>query len=217
MTNFSTWGTNVNVHAQPTTHSQVVRTLPGPTPLNVVCQVHGEQVTAEGFTNNGWASVPDLGGFVSIIYINSPDSWLTGVPECAPAPPPPPPPGGGQPGGGNVHDWIAQAVQVLEQNGVPPNALNANDIWTIIQNESSGNPNATNNSDANARAGHPSKGLMQTTDPTFNQYKVPGHDNIYNPVDNIIAGVRYALARYHSLDNVPGIRALREGRPYVGY
>ena len=50
-------------------------------------------------------------------------------------PPSSPPPG-------NVQEWIQEAIQVLEQNGVPAGALNAQDIWTIIQHESGGNPNA---------------------------------------------------------------------------
>ena len=125
-------------------------------------------------------------------------------------PPSSPPPG-------NVQQWIDQAIQVLEQNGVPAGALNAQDIWTIIQHESGGNPNAINLWDSNAQAGHPSKGLMQTIDSTFNSYKISGHDNIYNPVDNIVAGVRYALSRYGSIGNVPGIVAVHSGRSYVGY
>jgi uncharacterized protein YukE len=118
---------------------------------------------------------------------------------------------------GNVQQWIQEAIQVLEQNGVPAGDLNAQDIWTIIQHESGGNPNAINNWDSNAAAGHPSKGLMQTIDSTFNSYKLAGHGNIYNPVDNIVAGVRYALSRYRSIGNVPGIVAVHSGRAYVGY
>lgn len=125
-------------------------------------------------------------------------------------PPSSPPPG-------NVQQWIQQAMQILEQNGVPASELNANDIWTIIQHESGGNPNAINLWDSNAQAGHPSKGLMQTIDSTFQAHMLPGHGNIYNPVDNIIAGVRYALSRYGSIESVPGIVAVHSGRSYVGY
>jgi uncharacterized protein YukE len=125
-------------------------------------------------------------------------------------PPSTPPPG-------NVQQWIQQAIQELEAAGVPASELNPNDIWTIIQHESGGNPNAINLWDSNAQAGHPSKGLMQTIDSTFNSYKLPGHDNIYNPVDNIIAGVRYALSRYGSIGNVPGVAAVHGGGHYVGY
>ena len=70
---------------------------------------------------------------------------------------------------------------------------------------------------SNAQAGHPSKGLMQTIDSTFQAHALPGHGNIYNPVDNIIAGVRYALSRYGSIENVPGIVAVHSGHAYVGY
>lgn len=129
-------------------------------------------------------------------------------------------PSGGPPSSpppGNVQQWIDQAMQVLEQNGVPASALNANDIWTIIQHESGGNPNAINLWDSNAQAGHPSKGLMQCIDSTFQSHMLPGHGNIYNPVDNIIAGVRYALSRYGSIENVPGIVAVHSGHSYVGY
>jgi uncharacterized protein YukE len=125
-------------------------------------------------------------------------------------PPSSPPPG-------NVQSWIQQAIQILEQNGVPASELNANDIWTIIQHESGGNPNAINLWDSNAQAGHPSKGLMQCIDSTFQAHMLPGHGNIYNPVDNVVAGVRYALSRYGSIGNVPGIVAVHSGRAYVGY
>jgi len=119
--------------------------------------------------------------------------------------------------GGNVGQWIAQAQAILEANGVPASKMNAQDIALIIQHESGGNPNAENDWDSNAAAGHPSIGLMQTIGPTFDAYKLPGHDNIRNPVDNIIAGVRYAISRYGSISNVPGVVRVHQGLGYVGY
>lgn len=118
---------------------------------------------------------------------------------------------------GQVGDWIRQAQQVLAAHGVPADKMNANDIAMIIQHESGGNPNAQNNWDSNAAKGTPSIGLMQTIGPTFNSYKLSGHDNIRDPVDNIIAGVRYAVARYGSVSNVPGVKAVHNGGRYVGY
>jgi hypothetical protein len=119
--------------------------------------------------------------------------------------------------GGQVGKWIAEAQTALKAAGVPLSKMNAADINIIIQHESSGNPNAVNNWDSNAAAGHPSKGLMQTIQPTFDSYKLPGHNNILNPVDNIIAGVRYAISRYGSISNVPGVVDVHAGRAYVGY
>ena len=118
---------------------------------------------------------------------------------------------------GQVGDWIKQALSEMQKAGIDTSKINPQDIATIIQHESSGNPNAVNNWDSNAKAGHPSKGLMQTIQSTFDANKLPGHNNILNPVDNIIAGVRYAIARYGSVSNVPGIKAVHSGGSYVGY
>jgi uncharacterized protein YukE len=126
------------------------------------------------------------------------------------------PPAGGPPPG-NVQEWIKQAIEILRANGINVSEADAQRIWQIIQHESGGNPHAINNWDSNAAKGTPSKGLMQTIDPTFNSYKVPGHGDIWNPVDNICAGVNYAVSRYGSLANVPGIRAMAGGGAYRGY
>lgn len=78
-----------------------------------------------------------------------------------------------------------------------------NDGWNAILRYvgdiSGGNPNAINNWDSNAQAGHPSKGIMQTIDSTFQAYMLPGHGNIWNPIDNILASIRYQLARYGTI------------------
>jgi hypothetical protein len=118
---------------------------------------------------------------------------------------------------GDLADWIHQATDILRANGMPVNNADVQLIATIIQHESGGDPSAVNLWDGNAQAGHPSIGLMQCIDTTFDAYKLPGHNNIENPVDNIIAGVRYAVARYGSLSNVPGIASLSQGGSYVGY
>lgn len=127
--------------------------------------------------------------------------------------------GGGTPAApAQVDEWIEEAFKVLEAHGVPASELNAQDVWIIIEHESSGNPDAVNNWDSNAAAGTPSEGLMQTIAPTFNAYALPGYNtNILDPVSNIIAGVRYAISRYGSLANVPGVVAVNSGQPYVGY
>jgi WXG100 family type VII secretion target len=127
-----------------------------------------------------------------------------------------PPPEGSRPAPtGRVKEWIEQAMEILRQHGVPDSKMNPADIAAIIQHESTNNPGAINTWDSNAAAGTPSKGLMQTIDPTFDAYKLPGHDDIYDPVDNIIAGVRYAISRYGSVSNVPGLNNGNDG--YIGY
>jgi hypothetical protein len=114
-------------------------------------------------------------------------------------------------------EWIQQALEVLREMGYDTSTISPADIEAIIDHESGGDPHAINLWDSNAAAGHPSKGLMQCIDSTFNAYKAPGHGDIWNPVDNIVAGVRYAMARYGSVANVPGVVALHQGGAYVGY
>lgn len=118
---------------------------------------------------------------------------------------------------GQQGQWIDEALRVLRAHGYDTGRISPADIATIIQHESGGNPHAINNWDSNAAAGTPSKGLMQTIDPTFDAYSLPGHRDIWNPVDNIVAGVRYAIDRYGSVGRVPGVAQLREGGSYVGY
>lgn len=121
------------------------------------------------------------------------------------------------PPSGNVKQWIDQAIAELEKNGVKLSDSDKAIIAQMIQQESGGDPHAINNWDSNAQKGTPSKGLMQCIDPTFQAHKLPGHNDIYNPVDNICAGVRYSLDRYGSMSNVPGVKAMAGGGGYVGY
>jgi SLT domain-containing protein len=113
--------------------------------------------------------------------------------------------------------WINEALQVLQKNGYSADQMDAGQIRTIIEHESGGDPNAINNWDTNAAQGTPSKGLMQTIDPTFKAWALPGHGDIYDPVDNIIAAVRYSIGTYGSISEVPGIAGLTSGSGYQGY
>ncbi|MEJ2888682.1 transglycosylase SLT domain-containing protein [Actinomycetospora aeridis] len=127
------------------------------------------------------------------------------------------PAGTGKAPPGEVGDWIREAMAILAANGVPPEKMDPAAIATIIEHESGGDPDAINNWDSNATKGTPSQGLMQTIGPTFDAHKLPGHDDIRNPIDNIIAGVRYAIERYGSVSQVPGVVAEARGEAYVGY
>ncbi|AZF91055.1 hypothetical protein PP220_gp15 [Streptococcus phage CHPC950] len=112
------------------------------------------------------------------------------------------PAGGGEdhPQGTGVARWRDTVVRALEANGIEPNNFRVSKILATIQRESNGDPNAQNNWDSNARAGHPSIGLMQTIGPTFNAYKHPGHNNIRNGYDNLLAAINYIKHRYGTSD-----------------
>jgi Transglycosylase SLT domain len=100
----------------------------------------------------------------------------------------------------NLDGWIRQALAIMQQHGIPGSY---NGIYHNIMRESSGNPNAVNLTDSNAAAGHPSEGLLQVIQPTFNAYHVSGTSwSITDPVANIVAACNYAYHQYGSIDNV---------------
>lgn len=99
-----------------------------------------------------------------------------------------------------VEQWRAVAAQALRMTGQYSES-NLNLLLYQMQTESGGNPNAINNWDINAKNGTPSKGLMQVIDPTFQAYKMPGYNNIWDPLSNMLAAIRYTLSRYGSLAN----------------
>ena len=117
-----------------------------------------------------------------------------------------------------VRAWISQALTTLSAVGADTSEVNPDDLVDIAYYESSGDPGVTQKiSDVNSEAGTPAEGLMQTVPSTFRSYAISGHGDIWNPVDNIIASVRYILHRYGSTANVPGILSLASGGSYVGY
>lgn len=101
--------------------------------------------------------------------------------------------------GSGVARWRSTAAQALYMTGQYSKS-NLDKLMYQMQTESNGNPRAINNWDSNAAAGTPSKGLMQVIDPTFRAYAMRGYNsNIYDPLSNILASIRYAMARYGSL------------------
>lgn len=100
---------------------------------------------------------------------------------------------------GGVNQWRTTVARALKMEG-QYSAANVNRTLYQMQTESGGNPRAINLWDSNAKKGIPSKGLMQVIDPTFKAYARSGFDkNIYDPLSNILASVRYATSRYGSL------------------
>lgn len=104
------------------------------------------------------------------------------------------------PQGGSVERWRSYVERALKANGIEPTAFRVSKILATIKRESNGDPNAINNWDSNALAGHPSIGLMQTIGPTFEAYKHAGHNNIRNGYDNLLAAINYIKHRYGTSD-----------------
>lgn len=104
-----------------------------------------------------------------------------------------------------IADWFKKGLEKLEaqfeSGGASPDLIRAaaakmhvaisggdiSHIMNVIKHESGGNARAVNNWDSNAKAGHPSKGILQFIDGTFRKYAVAGHTNIYSPFDQLLA------------------------------
>ncbi|MEV7215816.1 transglycosylase SLT domain-containing protein [Kitasatospora cineracea] len=113
----------------------------------------------------------------------------------------------------NLDGWIEEARDVLAANGKHVPSAKAMRAAAIA--ESSGNPTAQNNWDSNAKKGTPSIGLTQMIQPTFKAYALPGHNDIRNPVDNLVASSQYCDARYGNMDNMAAARGY--GSHWRGY
>ena len=111
---------------------------------------------------------------------------------------------GGGPGGGiagNVGSYRGVILRVLAMLGQP-----LSDLLTVerqMTTESGGQPGVVNKWDSNWKAGHPSVGLMQVIQGTFDAYAGPFRNVgpfLYgvstNPLANIFAGLNYALHAY---------------------
>ena len=94
--------------------------------------------------------------------------------------------------------WTPVSIQALRMENEYSRS-NLNSLLRRMEQESGFNPQAINKWDSNARRGTPSKGLMQVIDPTFRAYAHPAYNkNIWDPLSNILASIRYARAAYGS-------------------
>ncbi|MGI5872743.1 MAG: transglycosylase SLT domain-containing protein [Bacillota bacterium] len=96
---------------------------------------------------------------------------------------------------------INQALQKALQLTGSPSSWMPYMQW-LVSKESSGNPRAVNKTPVGREH---ATGLLQTLPSTFKAYMLPGYGNIFNPVDNAVAAIRYIKSRYGSPANIPGI------------
>ncbi|GIE91436.1 hypothetical protein [Actinoplanes regularis] len=79
---FGTWGSGVRVRSAPTTGSGQVATVPAGVDVLVSCQALGQEVVVSPYRNAWWAYLPQFGGYMTNIYVNSPDNKLPNIPDC---------------------------------------------------------------------------------------------------------------------------------------
>lgn len=98
------------------------------------------------------------------------------------------------PGGASVERWRPYIKKALKMNGLPTTQAYVNAWMSQIQTESGGNPSAIGGNDGLADGN--ATGLLQTKPGTFAANAFPGHGNIMNGFDNMLAAIRYAKNRY---------------------
>lgn len=119
--------------------------------------------------------------------------------------------GTGDPGGTSVRRWASDVKKALKILGLSTSASMVNRVLRQINTESGGNPKAKQpGADPDGDGSGPALGLMQTKRSTFNRYKLPGHGNLWNGFDDILAGLNYAKHRYGS-----GLSFLGNGHGYA--
>lgn len=96
------------------------------------------------------------------------------------------------PAGSGVDRWRPYVVRALDMLHLSSSLVGR--VLKQIQTESGGNQKALGGDDglSEGRA----MGLMQVKPRTFAAYKLPGHNNIWNGFDNLLAGLNYARHRY---------------------
>ena len=80
---YGTWSENVNVRRDPSTGNPPITQLPAGVEVLVGCQKKGQVVSVPPYNNEWWAYLPQYGGYISNIYISSPENRLPDVQDCA--------------------------------------------------------------------------------------------------------------------------------------
>jgi tape measure domain-containing protein len=120
---------------------------------------------------------------------------------------------GGISTGGDVDDWLKAAIAIT---GVGEDWLSP--LRRLVSLESSGNPNAVNETDVYGvpgGSGPHAKGLIQVIDPTFQSERdrsLP--DDIFNPVANAVASIHHIIHAWGTPWDIPGVM---DGDTFKGY
>ena len=117
----------------------------------------------------------------------------------------------GNPGGSGVQRWRADIKRALKANGLSISESMIQRIFRQMNTESGGNPKAVQpGADPDGDGSGPAIGLMQTKRGTFNANAFPGHKDIFNGYDNLLAALHYAKRTYG-----PSLGFLGNGHGYA--
>lgn len=113
------------------------------------------------------------------------------------------------PGGSGVARWRPYVLRALQMLHLSESLVDK--VLRQIKTESGGNPHAKQHgADPDGDGSGPALGLMQTKRSTFDAYKLPGHGDLWNGFDDLLAGLNYAKHRYGD-----SLSALGNGHGYA--
>lgn len=116
---------------------------------------------------------------------------------------------------GNAMNWIQQAMKSAGVSG----GSWMSGLAQLVGAESGGNPNAVSRTGVNYGGGHGiehATGIAQMMPSTFAEYMKAGMSNILNPIDNLVASIRYISANFGNMSNLMARTGLGTGS-YRGY
>lgn len=94
------------------------------------------------------------------------------------------------PGGSGVQRWKPYIEKAFKELHVNATEAKINKLLRQIQTESGGNPTIRQQiSDKNSASGNPAQGLLQFIPSTFSSWALPGHKDILNGYDQILAAI----------------------------
>ncbi len=115
----------------------------------------------------------------------------------------------------HVSQWIQQAMKDTGVSGGSWGTM----LTRLVMAESGGNPNAVSSTGVNYGGGHGTEyatGIAQMMPTTFQTYMQKGMQNILNPIDNLVASIRYISAQFGNPQNLMQKTGLGTGA-YRGY
>ena len=195
----------------------------------VFCQEVGGEDTSGGYSNDWWAWTEANNGsygWVSALWGRAETTtdasrayptaaalrlaarWRwSGGQTCSSTPGP----------GTAVTRWNNIVVCVLGMLGQPASSGLINDVDIVIAANRAATPTRSTTG-TSTRGGHPSIGLVQVIQPTFDTWhssQLP--NNIWDPASNIYAGMNYGIHTYGSIQQIPGVASVNAGGPYKPY
>lgn len=130
-------------------------------------------------------------------------------------------PAGGGSGSRAPAAWRPEVIIALRANGLPTSEAYIQAVIRQIKTESGGNPRAIQTVHDQNWPHDKARGLLQVIPSAWPQYAFPGHNDPFNGLDSLLAGINIAKRNrrgfLNTVGNGIGYGAYAEGGPVAGY